>query len=185
MKKLVPLLISLAVCTCASAQISLVPEDEQPGDESALNVQTDDKGVAADLRACLDIEQEVRQLENSIQAHKQTLEKAAQSLILAGTEVAASASQMSTGGSLGRGLQAGISVLGMVPGVSALGNLAAGIALGSATSAVSQTQIPIGSSEATQGALQTAMESQQSLYRNEMRHQYLVGLFLDRRCPLQ
>jgi len=185
MKKLLPILATLAVCTCASAQVSVVPEDDQPGSESALNVQKGDNGVAVDPRACVDIEQEARLLENSIQAHQHTLEKATQASALAATDIATSASQLATVGSSARGLQAGISALGMAPGISALRSLAGGIALGSATSALSHAHSPNGSSEVAQEALRTALAAQQALYREEMRHQHLVGLFLDRRCPLQ
>lgn len=180
MKNLVLFLVTVAICTCASAQVSVITEDEPRAGGAAHVGAAGHYGTAVGPQACRDIEHEARLLERSIRAHQKTLDKATTSLTLAGTEIAASASQTSTGAALGAGLHAGVSTLGMVPGMGTLGVLAAG----AATSTLSPSQSPHPSLGGAHGALQSALEAQQALYSEEARHQHLVGLFLDKRCPL-
>ncbi|MDR6890675.1 MULTISPECIES: hypothetical protein [Variovorax] len=170
----------LVACTLASGQVpgapkvSRIEDGEMPGSLPGVHRATDGS------MACGDLQREAQSLERMIQSHQQTMADALDIAGATATEIDKLSAVPSS--YAGTGLQAATSFLPMIPGVGPLGGLAVGLA-SDAASAVSSGQSS--STSAAQSSMQKAMDAQQALYFEEARHQHVVALFLDKRCPLR
>jgi hypothetical protein len=160
-----------------------------PGVPTVSRIEDDDlaRSVPGSHRAtdsamsCSDLQREAQSLERVIRSRQQVIADAMDVASATATEI----DRLSTmpGVSAGAGLQAASSILPMIPGVGTLGGLALGIASDAASAALPRQSSAAAS--AAQSSIQSAMEAQQALYLEEARHQQVVSLFLDKRCPLQ